>query len=64
VLRSKVAVFIELWLKSAELTAQAVERMALHEALSKALSLLGSGDSEGAAIALREAQARYARVRI
>ena len=63
VLRSKVAVFIELWLKSAELTAQAVERMALHEALSKALSLLGSGDSEGASIALREAQARYARVR-
>lgn len=64
VLRSKVAVFIELWLKSAELTAQAVERMALHEALSKALSLLGAGDDDGAAVVLREAQARYARIRV
>ncbi len=63
VLRSKVAVFIELWLKSAELTSQAVERMALHEALSKALSLMGGGDTDGAMGVLREAQARYARVR-
>ncbi|MDQ3787097.1 MAG: response regulator [Actinomycetota bacterium] len=63
VLRSKVAVFIELWLKSAELTQQALERMALHEALSKALSLLGAEDTDGAMHVLREAQARYARVR-
>jgi CheY-like chemotaxis protein len=63
VLRSKVAVFIELWLKNAELTQQALERMALHEALSKALSLLGAEDPDGAMHVLREAQARYARVR-
>ncbi len=63
VLRSKVAVFIELWLKNAELTRQALERMALHEALSKALSLLGAEDTDGAMSVLREAQARYARVR-
>jgi CheY-like chemotaxis protein len=58
VLRSKVAVFIDLWLKSAELTAQAVDRLALGEAVSKALALLSSGDQTGAVTLLQEAQAR------
>jgi CheY-like chemotaxis protein len=59
VLRSKVAVFIDLWLKSAELTAQAMERMALHDAVTKALALLGSDDRDGATAVLREAQAKH-----
>jgi len=58
VLRSKVAVFIDLWLKSAELTAQAVDRLALAEAVSKALALLNGGDQTGAVALLQEAQAR------
>jgi CheY-like chemotaxis protein len=60
VLRSKVAVFIDLWLKSAELTAQAVEHMALQDAVTKALALLASNDQDGATSVLREAQAKHA----
>jgi CheY-like chemotaxis protein len=60
VLRSKVAVFIDLWLKSAELTAQAVDRLALRDAVTKALALLGADDQDGAVAVLREAQARHA----
>ena len=60
VLRSKVAVFIDLWLKSAELTAQAVDRLALQETVSKALALLGADDQMGATALLQEAQARLA----
>lgn len=60
VLRSKVAVFIDLWVKSAELTAHAVEHMALQDAVTKALALLSSGDHEGAAAVLRAVQAKHA----
>jgi CheY-like chemotaxis protein len=60
VLRSKVAVFIDLWLKSAELTAQAVDRLALRDAVTKALSLLSTADQDGAVAVLRAAQARHA----
>jgi CheY-like chemotaxis protein len=60
VLRSKVAVFIDLWLKSAELTAQAVDSLALRDAVTKALSLLNADDRAGATTVLREAQARHA----
>jgi CheY-like chemotaxis protein len=60
VLRSKVAVFIDLWLKNAELTAQAVEHMALQDAVTKALALLASNDQEAATSVLREAQAKHA----
>lgn len=60
VLRSKVAVFIDLWQKSAELTTQAMEQMALQDAVTKALGLLGSRDAEGAASVLRAAQAKHA----
>jgi CheY-like chemotaxis protein len=64
VLRSKVAVFIDLWLKSAELTAQAVEHMALQDAVTKALALLASNDQDGAMSVLREAQAKHAAPRM
>ncbi len=60
VLRSKVAVFIDLWLKNAELTTQAVERLALYDAVTKALGLLGSDDQEAAVAVLRDAQAKHA----
>jgi CheY-like chemotaxis protein len=60
VLRSKVAVFIDLWLKNSELTAQAVEHMALQDAVTKALALLASNDQDGATSVLREAQAKHA----
>lgn len=59
VLRSKVAVFIDLWLKNAELTAQAVDHLALHDAVAKALALLASDDQDGAATVLRDAHARH-----
>jgi CheY-like chemotaxis protein len=60
VLRSKVAVFIDLWQKSAELTAQAMDQMALQDAVTKALALLASRDDEGAVSVLRAAQAKHA----
>jgi CheY-like chemotaxis protein len=60
VLRSKVAVFIDLWLKSAELTAQAVEHLALQDAVTKALALLSSNDTEGATSVLKSAHAKHA----
>lgn len=60
VLRSKVAVFIDLWLKSAELTAQAVDHLALQEAVTKTLALLASGDQDNAVSVLRDAHARHA----
>jgi CheY-like chemotaxis protein len=59
VLRSKVAVFIDLWQKSADLTTQAMEQMALQDAVTKALGLLSGGDADGAASVLRAAQARH-----
>lgn len=62
VLRSKVAVFIDLWQKSADLTAQAVDRLALHDAVTQALTRLSADDREGAESVLREAQARYSRL--
>jgi CheY-like chemotaxis protein len=60
VLRSKVAVFIDLWQKSADLTAQVSEQMSLQDAVTKSLALLASGDSDGAASVLRAAQAKHA----
>ncbi|TDV46084.1 response regulator receiver domain-containing protein [Actinophytocola oryzae] len=60
VLRSKVAVFIDLWQKSAELTSQAMDQLALSDALTRALSLLAANDSDGAASVLRAAQAKHA----
>jgi CheY-like chemotaxis protein len=55
VLRSKVAVFVDLWLKSAELSAQAAEYVVLLGAARKALSLL-SGSSPDAAAAIEVLQ--------
>jgi CheY-like chemotaxis protein len=60
VLRSKVAVFIDLWLKSAELTVRAVEHLALQDAVTRALTLLSSNDPDGASSILRAAQAKHA----
>jgi CheY-like chemotaxis protein len=60
VLRSKVAVFIDLWLKSAELTVRAVEHLALQDAVTRALALLSSNDADGASSILRAAQAKHA----
>jgi CheY-like chemotaxis protein len=60
VLRSKVAVFIDLWQKGAELTAQAMDQMALTDAVTKALALLSSKDTDGATSILRAAQAKHA----
>jgi CheY-like chemotaxis protein len=60
VLRSKVAVFIDLWQKSADLTAQAMDQMALQDAVTKALALLASNDTAGAVSELRAAQAKHA----
>jgi CheY-like chemotaxis protein len=60
VLRSKVAVFIDLWQKGADLTAQAMDQMALQDAVTKALALLTSKDTDGAASVLRAAQAKHA----
>jgi CheY-like chemotaxis protein len=40
VLRSKVAVFVDLWLKNAELTARAAEHTALRDAVTNAIALL------------------------
>jgi DNA-binding response OmpR family regulator len=56
VLRSKVAVFIDLWIKKAELTAQAAERTALREAVTRALALLDANppDPSAAAAILHE----------
>ena len=59
VLRSKVAVFIDLWVKNAELTAQSLDHLALHDAVSKALALLATGDRDGAVTVLRDANARH-----
>jgi CheY-like chemotaxis protein len=58
VLRSKVAVFIDLWTKTAELTAQAAERTVLRVAISKALVLLDTAppDPVAAAAVLHETQ--------
>jgi CheY-like chemotaxis protein len=64
VLRSKVAVFIDLWQKSSELTAQAMDQMALQDAVTKALALLGSSDVDGAVSVLRAAQAKHAGPRV
>jgi CheY-like chemotaxis protein len=60
VLRSKVAVFIDLWQKGADLTAQAMDQMALQDAVTKALAHLTSNDTEGAVSVLRAAQAKHA----
>jgi len=60
VLRSKVAVFIDLWQKNAELSAQAMDQIALRDAVTKALALLGSDDTDGAASVLLAAQAKHA----
>jgi CheY-like chemotaxis protein len=60
VLRSKVAVFVDLWMKNADLAAQAAERTALQDAVTRALGLLTSApaDPDGAAAILREARLR------
>jgi CheY-like chemotaxis protein len=60
VLRSKVAVFVDLWTKTAELATQAAERQALQMAVSKALALLSAkpADPVAAASVLREAPTR------
>jgi CheY-like chemotaxis protein len=60
VLRSKVAVFIDLWQKNADLTTQATDQMALQDAVTKALALLVSNDPHGAAAVLRAVQAKHA----
>ena len=60
VLRSKVAVFIDLWQKSADLTTQAMDHMSLQDAVAKALALLAAGDPDGATAVLRAAQAKHA----
>jgi CheY-like chemotaxis protein len=61
VLRSKVAVFVDLWMKNADLAAQAAERTALHDAVGKALALLTASppDPTGATAILREARTRH-----
>ena len=51
VLRSKVAVFVDLWLKNAELTTQAAEHSALREAVTKALALLSASPPDPATAA-------------
>jgi CheY-like chemotaxis protein len=55
VLRSKVAVFVDLWMKNADLAAQAAERTALQDAVDKALALLTASppDPAGATAVLR-----------
>jgi CheY-like chemotaxis protein len=55
VLRSKVAVFVDLWMKNADLVAQAAERIALQDAVDKALALLIASppDPAGATAILR-----------
>jgi CheY-like chemotaxis protein len=64
VLRSKVAVFIDLWQKSAELTAQVADHLAMQDAVKKALTLLASNEVEGAASVLRAAEAKHAVPRV
>jgi CheY-like chemotaxis protein len=61
VLRSKVAVFVDLWMKNADLAAQAAERTALHDAVGKALALLTASppDPAGATAILRDARTRH-----
>jgi CheY-like chemotaxis protein len=58
VLRSKVVVFIDLWVKSTALAAQAAERRLLHDAVTEALTRLDAtpADPAGAAAILRTAQ--------
>jgi CheY-like chemotaxis protein len=60
VLRSKVAVFVDLWIKNAELTAQAAEHSALREAVTNALAHLNSSPADLAAAAkiLHDARTR------
>jgi CheY-like chemotaxis protein len=60
VLRSKVAVFIDLWQKSAELTAQVADHMAMQDAVKKALALLAANELEAAAAVLKAAEAKHA----
>jgi CheY-like chemotaxis protein len=57
VLRSKVSVFVDLWLKNAELTAQAAEHAVLRGAVTEALTLLTATppDAPAAAEILRTA---------
>ena len=57
VLRSKVVVFVDLWVKTAELAAQAGERLTLRHAVTKALTLVEASPSDPAAAAkvLRDA---------
>jgi CheY-like chemotaxis protein len=58
VLRSKISVFVDLWTKNAELTAQAAERLVLHEAITRALASLTAtpADPSGAVKILRDTQ--------
>lgn len=60
VLRSKVAVFVDLWIKNAELVARAAEHTALREAVTKALTLLTASPADPAAAAevLNDARTR------
>lgn len=60
VLRAKVSVFVDLWIKNAELAAKAAETVAMNEAVSTALALLNgaSPDPAAAAAVLREARQR------
>jgi CheY-like chemotaxis protein len=58
VLRSKVAVFVDLWMKNADLAAQAAERTALRDAIDRALAVLTASpaDPAGATAILRDAR--------
>ncbi|MFL6140236.1 MAG: two-component system response regulator [Labedaea sp.] len=58
VLRSKISVFVDLWTKNAELSAQAAERTVLHEAITRALQSLTASpaDPTTAVTILRDAQ--------
>jgi CheY-like chemotaxis protein len=60
VLRSKVAVFVDLWMKNAELVSQAAEHSALRKAVTKALALLTATppDAPAATEILNEAHTR------
>lgn len=63
VLRSKVAVFIDLWQKTADLAEQALDRTTLEQAVTTATALLTRDDPAGALEVLQEAKARTAAAR-